>query len=168
MLNQDSVIWTQPLSPLCLWQCFINRLCPGRKLVKTNQKMIFTIREMLLTKRLAQKRIQTKCLSKDGEYCQTMLCYVKEKKTQCQLCKRLAGPFIPLSWSGKGFHLWLWSSLVVVTRGQSIAIFLCISLFSAWWQTTNQPNYQLFGPRVGLLLISEKEVFCNKMRMTKA
>ena len=25
-------------------------------------------------------------------------------KTQCQLCKRLAGPFIPLSWSKKEFH----------------------------------------------------------------
>ena len=23
--------------------------------------------------------------------------------------QRLAGPFIPLSWCGKGFHLWMWS-----------------------------------------------------------
>ena len=30
-------------------------------------------------------------------------------KTQCQLCKRLAGPFIPLSWSGKRVTLWMWS-----------------------------------------------------------
>ena len=33
-------------------------------------------------------------------------------KTQCQLCKRLAGPFIPLSWSclvWKRILLWLWS-----------------------------------------------------------
>ena len=32
-----------------------------------------------------------------------------QKKTQCQLCKRMSGPIIPLSWPGKGFHLWMWS-----------------------------------------------------------
>ena len=30
-------------------------------------------------------------------------------KTQCQLCKRLARLPFPLSWSGKGFRLWMWS-----------------------------------------------------------
>ena len=29
-------------------------------------------------------------------------------KTQCLLCKRLAGPIIPLAWSGKGFHFTYW------------------------------------------------------------
>ena len=43
------------------------------------------------------------------------------KKTQCQLCKRLSGPIIPLSWSGKGFRF----------GRQSITIFLCIGPFSA-------------------------------------
>ena len=28
---------------------------------------------------------------------------------QDQLCKSLAGPIIPLCWSGKGFHLWILS-----------------------------------------------------------
>ena len=35
----------------------------------------------------------------------------KKNKTQCQLCKRLAGPFIPLSWScvvWKRVSLWMW------------------------------------------------------------
>ena len=30
-------------------------------------------------------------------------------KTQCQLCKRLTWPIIPHFWSGKGYHLWMWS-----------------------------------------------------------
>ena len=47
--------------------------------------MIITIREMLLTKRLAEKKIQTKCLSKDDKYGQYMLCYVKKNKTKRKL-----------------------------------------------------------------------------------
>ena len=31
---------------------------------------------------------------------------LKINKTQCQLCKRLAGPIISLSWSVKGFHIY--------------------------------------------------------------
>ena len=34
-----------------------------------------------------------------------MIMMLNLNKTQCQPCKRLAGPIIPLSWSGKGFHL---------------------------------------------------------------
>ena len=31
-------------------------------------------------------------------------------------------------------------TLDVITRGQSITIFLCIGPFLAWWQPSNQPN----------------------------
>ena len=47
----------------------------------------------------------------------------KKNKTQCQLCKRLAGPFIPLSWYclvWKRVSLWMWP------RGGSQQPFSCV------------------------------------------
>ena len=66
----------------------------------------------------------------------------KEKQDQVSTrCKRLTGPFIPLSWScflvlklEKGF------TLDVITRGQSTTILLCIGPFLAKWRTTKQTN----------------------------
>ena len=46
--------------------------------------------------------------------------------------QRLAGPFIPLSWCGKGF------TLDVITRGQSTTIFLRIGRMVANEQTNSQ------------------------------
>ena len=43
---------------------------------------------------------------------QSPVTVAQTNKTQCQLCKRLAGPFIPLSWSflvWKRVSLWMWS-----------------------------------------------------------
>ena len=56
-------------------------------------------------------------------------------KTRCQLCKRLAWPMIPLSWSGlvwsgKEFQLWMWS----LGGSQHPFISLCIGPFSAWYK----------------------------------
>ena len=77
------------------------------------------------------------------------------KETQCQLCKRLAWPIIPHSWSGL---VWKRVSLVdVIIMQQSRTIFLSICPFSAWWQ----PNEQQCDPRASLLLTSEKAVFCK-------
>ena len=80
--------------------------------------------------------------------------FSKINKSQCQLYKRLAEPIIPLFlvWSRKGV-----STIDVITRGQSTAMFLCIGPFSAWWQPTKEPG----DPRSSLLLTSEKSVFCN-------
>ena len=51
----------------------------------------------------------------------------EEDKTQCQLCKRLAGPIIPLFWSNM---VWKRVSLIdVVARGQLTAIFLYVGPF---------------------------------------
>ena len=59
-------------------------------------------------------------------------------KTQRQLCKRLAGPFIPFSWS---CLVWKKSFILdMITRGQSTTIFLCIGPFSAWSRTNKQTN----------------------------
>ena len=65
-------------------------------------------------------------------------CDVWVDKTQCQLCKRLAEPFIPLSWSclvSKRVSLWMWSP------GGSQQPFSCVlGPFSARWWTTNLPT----------------------------
>ena len=55
--------------------------------------------------------------------------------TKCQLCKRLAGPVIPLSWSSvvwKGFHLGCDHYGAVKNH------ILCIRPFSAWHQPTKR------------------------------
>ena len=63
-------------------------------------------------------------------------CDVWVDKTQCQLCKRLAEPFIPLSWSclvSKRVSLWMWSP------GGSQQPFSCVlGPFSARSRPTNQ------------------------------
>ena len=61
-----------------------------------------------------------------------------QNKTECQLCKRLVGPIIPLYWPGvvwsvKGFHLWMWS-----LGGIQQPFFVCIWPFSAWWHPNNR------------------------------
>ena len=56
----------------------------------------------------------------------------KLKKTQCQLCKSLTWPIIPLSWSGPFCKRV--SPTDVITRGH----FPVFWPFSAWWQPTNQ------------------------------
>ena len=59
-------------------------------------------------------------------------------KTQCRLCKRLAGPIIPFSvlvWSGKSVL-----PIALITKVQSTTTFLCARQF--WHvveQTTDQP-----------------------------
>ena len=62
-----------------------------------------------------------------------------KEKTQCQLCKRLAWPIIPHSWSHslawKVYRLWMWSLWAV--------------------------NNQLGDSRASLLLTNERAVFCN-------
>ena len=54
--------------------------------------------------------------------------------------------FLVLSGLKKSF------TLDVITRGQSITIFLCIGPFLAWWQTNEQTNKQPGDPRASLLL----------------
>ena len=54
-------------------------------------------------------QIQTHKYKDKGKYLitkQNIPIYVNTNKTQCQLCKRLAGPIIPLSWSGKEVHIY--------------------------------------------------------------
>ena len=67
-------------------------------------------------------------------------------KIQCQPCKRLAGPIIPLAWSGKGFHTSMWSPATII---------MCVRPFAAWWHPTSQPSNQPVDPRASLLLTSE-------------
>ena len=54
-----------------------------------------------------------------------------------------------LVWSGKGYHLWMWS------LWGSQQPFSCV--------TTTRPNDQLSDPSLSLLLNREKAVFCNMM-----
>ena len=81
----------------------------------------------------------------------------RKYKTQCQICKRLARPIIPHSWSGpeKG-----------ITHGCDHygtvnSHFFCV--FGHFWQSFNQPNEQLTkqpgDPNASQLLTSEKAVF---------
>ena len=50
-----------------------------------------------------------------------------QKTREYQLWNWLAGPIIPLSWSEKGFQIWMWS------LGGSQQVFsLCIRPFFAW------------------------------------
>ena len=66
-----------------------------------------------------------------------LVCSLQRNKTQCQICKRLAWPIIPHSWSGL-----VWkrvSSMDVITMGRSITIFLCIR------HGDNRPNNRPTG-----------------------
>ena len=70
-------------------------------------------------------------------------------KTQCQLCKRLAGPFIPLSWSclvWKRILLWMWS------LGGRQQPFSCV--LGHFRQGDKQTNEQPGEPSASLLLTS--------------
>ena len=68
-------------------------------------------------------------------------------KTKCQLHKRLAWPIILHSWSGKGYHLWMW----LLWGSNNNCLF--IRPFSACWHPKKQPG----DPRVSLA------VFCNNL-----
>ena len=82
---------------------------------------------------------------------------LRTNKTQRQLCKRLAGPFIlfpGLVWSEKEFHF---------GRDHEEAV---NNHFPEYWAifgmvTNKQTNDQPGDPRASLLLTSEKAVFCN-------
>ena len=63
-------------------------------------------------------------------FCFQTMKYVRDK-TQCQLCKRLGGPIIPLSWSGMVRKRVL--TMDVITMRQSTAIFLCKPALDQWW-----------------------------------
>ena len=79
-------------------------------------------------------------------------CDVWVDKTQCQLCKRLAEPFIPLSWSclvSKRVSLWMWSP------GGSQQPFSC-GLGHFRHGDNNRTNNQVI-----LEQASDKAVFCN-------
>ena len=76
-----------------------------------------------------------------------------KNKAQCQLCKRLAEPFIPLSWSRKGFHFGC------DHYGAAISHFLVYWAIFGMVASNKQPG----DPSVSLHLTSEKAVFCNMM-----
>ena len=66
----------------------------------------------------------------------------EEENTQCQLCKRLAGSIIPLSWSGLEEGV----TLDVIIRGESTTIFLCsILLVGHFWHSDKQPPKRTTG-----------------------
>ena len=80
--------------------------------------------------------------------CVPVMQRMERNKTQCQLCKRLAGPFIPFSWScllWKRVSLWSWS----LGGSQQLFSFVLGHLTSNK-KTTKQPG----DPSVSLLLIS--------------
>ena len=63
-------------------------------------------------------------------------CQGANDKNQCQLCKGLAWPINPHSWS-----VLVWKSVSpmnVITMGKARANVLCIWPFSAWWRRTKQ------------------------------
>ena len=72
-------------------------------------------------------------------------------KTQRQMCKRLAGPFIPFP----GLVL------DVITRGQSTTVFLCIGPFLAWWQPNEQTNNQVILVQACSWLVWEGSLLQN-------
>ena len=73
----------------------------------------------------------------------------KQSKTQFQLCKRLARPIFPLSWSRKGVSpsMWLWSPW---GRRQP---FSCV--LGHFWHGDSQPNN--WDPSASLLLTSVRK-----------
>ena len=79
-------------------------------------------------------------------------------KTQCQLCKRLAGPIIPLYRSGL-----LWSGkrvLALITWTQSRStFFISEEAILAWWRRTNKQP----GETRASLLVEQwaKQTFCK-------
>ena len=83
---------------------------------------------------------------------------LNQNKTQRQMCKRLAGPFIPfpgLVWSEKEFHFGCDHEGAVNNH------------FPVYWAifrmvTNKQTNKQPDDPSASLLLTSEKAVFCKK------
>ena len=92
-----------------------------------------------------------------GWFSQLFLPIFSVNKTQCQLSKRLAGPIIPLSWSGleKGFNHGCSHQGAVNNH--------CLSLYWAIYGmvTTNEQNEQPCDPSASLLLTRENAVFCN-------
>ena len=80
-------------------------------------------------------------------------------KTQCQLCKRLAGPIISLSWFCsflKRVSLWMWS------LGSSQQPFSCVlGHFWHWHGDNKQTNNVPGDPSASRLLNRGKPVFCN-------
>ena len=76
----------------------------------------------------------------------------KEDKTQCQLCKRLAGPIIPLYWSSvvwKRVSPWMWS------LWGSQQPFSC--LLGHFRHGDNKPTKQLGDPSASVLLTSVRK-----------
>ena len=65
----------------------------------------------------------------------------QNNKTQCHLCKRLAG------------------QIIVIIRGAFSNHFFCV--LGHFGHGDEQTNKQLGSPRASLLLTSEKAVFCN-------
>ena len=99
---------------------------------KTLMEMLMMTRPSILCRtQMSRKSIRPFIKVQNPQPLQyTALGEVDHNKTQFQLCKGLAWPIIPHSWSG-----FLWkkvSSMDVITLGKSTTIFLSVRLFSAW------------------------------------
>ena len=103
--------------------------CVGRELLLSILKLIFTWTSLL-------QPYQTI----DDVMCTWTL---NNNRTQCQPCKRLAGPIIPHSWSG---IVWISvSPMDTITLGHSTTFFLCIRPFSAWHPNERITNQTTTG-----------------------
>ena len=85
----------------------------------------------------------------------------RKNKTQCQLCKRLAGPFIPLSWSclvWKRVSLWMWS-----LRGSQQTFFCVFGRFRHG--DDKETNKQPGDPSASLLLVPRPPCFWKQKQV---
>ena len=78
---------------------------------------------------------------------------VHDNKTHCQLCKRLGGPSIPLSWS-----FLVWKRVSPMDVGSQHPLF-CV--FGHFWHGDKPTNKQPPDISASLLLTIDKAVFCN-------
>ena len=149
-----NVKWPEIFQCLCQQLKSVNKINVHRKILNRILKLVFTsmsspkTRGSMLTAskwRSRQSPMQSlpdtlrieKCQLSDEWWAHWLIIW--NNKTQRQLCKRLAGPFIPFSWSclvWKRVLLWIWS------LGGSQQPFFCVlgHFRHGDKQTNNQPT----------------------------